>query len=112
MLSILTTLFAPLIAAIPSMSGLLIPIGLYILNLFVSNANQKAANEKQFLDAVQAHMNDGLQSVAERQNAWAQRQELLAKAKAADSSAKDLQAKVILANEAAESTNANAKPKS
>jgi hypothetical protein len=80
----LTSIFVSLIAALPTFAPVLVTVALYLINLFVSNSNQKAANEQAFLSAVSDHLNDGLDSVAERQNAWQQRQELLAKTKAED----------------------------
>jgi hypothetical protein len=83
----ITTIFTALIGALPTFAPVLVSVAMYLINLFVTNAQQKAANEQAFLDAVSTHINDGLASVAERQNAWAQRQELIAKAKAADEAA-------------------------
>lgn len=83
----ITAIFASLVAALPTFAPVLVQIGLYLLNLFVSNASQKAANEKAFLDAIAQHLNDGVLSAGERMNAWTQRQDLIAKAKALDEAA-------------------------
>ena len=88
MLALLTPLISGLITALPSLAPVLVQVGLWAFGKFASNEAQKQANQKAFLDAISAHMNDSLQSVNERSNAWAQIQELRAKAKARDEAAK------------------------
>jgi hypothetical protein len=65
MLSLLTTL-APV----------LIQIAMYLIGAFAKDQATKDANLKAFLDAISAHTNDALASVAERQNAWDQHKDL------------------------------------
>ncbi len=80
----IAALLVPLIAALPAMAPLLIQVGLFFINMFVKNQAQKDANAQAFLNAISAHANDALASVAERKNAWDQVKELREKAAARD----------------------------
>ena len=81
-------LVAGLIGMLPAYAPLFIQLGLGLINLFTKNQAQKDANTQSFLQALSDHQNDGVASVAERQNAWAQIQELRQKAAARDAAAK------------------------
>lgn len=67
----------------------LFQIALWLINLFISDKNQRAANERAFLQAISNHAGDALASALARQNAWDQRQELKQKADEIDAANKE-----------------------
>lgn len=73
-----------MITLLTTLAPLLLQVGLWAINLFVSNQAQRTANTQAFLNALSQHMNDALASAQERQNAWDQLQDLRSKAAARD----------------------------
>lgn len=70
-----------------AIAPLITSAGLSLINLFVSNAADRAAAQKNFLSAIQSHLNDALQSVVTRNSVAQQTADLQDDMNAADQAA-------------------------
>lgn len=73
-----------ILGLLTAIAPLITSAGLYLIQLFVSNAADREAAQKNFLSAIQDHLNDALQSVETRKSAAQQAADLKAELDAAD----------------------------
>lgn len=75
MFAFLAPILAAMGASLPTILPVLVPLATWAINLFISDQKQREKNKQAFLDAIQSHMNDSVNSANERKNAWQQLQD-------------------------------------